>query len=123
MPPRNGINRLSSNKCLCNQSPFLFFAPVPPGLPKNNLHAASACDQSIGPVARLGAAKIFTQKSVQTRRPSAKGYGASDGYHKVRPFPPFLPSAFDLDTKIVRVVAPRVAQRIANREAHRLDRK
>src|SRR5438094_9480919 len=74
MPARNGINRLSSNKCLCNQSPLLIFAPVPPGLAKNNLHAASACDQSNGPVARLGAAQMLTQKMPHARRPSAQGY-------------------------------------------------
>src|SRR5207248_8617422 len=76
MPARNGINRLSSNKCLCNQSPLLIFAPVPPGLAKNNLHAASACDQSNGPVARLGAAQMLTQKMPHARRPSAQGYEA-----------------------------------------------
>src|SRR5436305_15238189 len=76
MPAHNGINRLSSNKCLCNQSPLLIFAPVPPGLAKNSLHAASACDQSNGPVARLGAAQMLTQKMPHARRPSAQGYEA-----------------------------------------------
>jgi Transposase DDE domain group 1 len=43
----------------------------PLGLAKNNLHAASACDQSNGPVARLGATPILTQKPPHARRPSA----------------------------------------------------
>jgi hypothetical protein len=32
MPARNGIDRLSFNKCLCNQRPLLVLAPAAPGL-------------------------------------------------------------------------------------------
>jgi hypothetical protein len=71
MPARNAVDRLAVGKCLSNQGSLLVLAPAPSRLTQNNLHMASARDQSKRPVDRLGAAKILTYKPHHARRPSA----------------------------------------------------
>ena len=56
MPASNTVNRLAVDKRLGHQRPLLVLAPAPPRLTQNNLHSASASDQSKRPIARLGAA-------------------------------------------------------------------
>jgi len=71
MPARNAVDRLAVGKCLSHQGSLLVLAPAPSCLTQNNLHMASARDQSKRPVDRLGAAKILTYKPHHARRPSA----------------------------------------------------
>jgi hypothetical protein len=76
MLARNAVDRLAVGKCLSHQGSLLVLAPAPSRLTQNNLHMASARDQSKRPVDRLGAAKILTYKSHHARRPSAQGYNS-----------------------------------------------
>src|SRR3984893_11455579 len=80
MPARNAVDRLAVGKCLSHQGSLLVLAPAPLRLTQNNLHTASARDQSKRPVDRLGAAKILTYKPHHARRPSAQGYFDCNGW-------------------------------------------
>ena len=49
MPTCNAVDRLAVDKRLSYQRSLLVLAPVPPRLTQDNLHTASACDQSNDP--------------------------------------------------------------------------
>src|SRR5258708_889638 len=87
MLARNAVDSLALGKRLSHQGSLLVLAPAPSRLTQNNLHMASARDQSKQPVDRLGPAKILRQV---TSCKTAFGAGIlasgstvrSDGNHK-----------------------------------------